>query len=262
VTINSYFDKVFCINLDRRTDRLQRVQAEAVRYGIQFERHVGAEPSRLTRKPLSTEERAALVPFGPTLAGCPLEARPYGTMGTTLSHRMLLRKVAEGPWPRVLVLEDDFHVITPKDKPGWFGNGLPDDFQARFDLLASHVPGDWDVLYLGGGYGNPPLGRVDDYCLRVDLMLTTSSYGITRKYAEEWSNRTDEQERLHKEYDGTRYSAHIGLIDHMVSRWAREANHYAVQPRLMIQAADYSDATQRQESYVGSMTDEQHERLV
>lgn len=261
MTLNTYFDAVFCINLDRRTDRLARSLAEAVRYGIQFERQPGVEPSRATRKPLSNEERAALAPFGPKLEGY-TGKRPYGSFGTTLAHRVLLRKVAEGSWPRVLVLEDDFHVITPEDKPSWFGGELSDDFQTRFDQLVAHVPADWDVLYLGGGYGSPPLARVSAHCLRVDRMLTTSSYGITRDYARVWSDKIDEGETRTKGWTGERYSANMGTIDMLLSAWAREFRHYIVQPRLMIQAADYSDATEREESYIGSMTDEQHEGLV
>lgn len=262
MSINSYFDVVFCINLDRRVDRLARASAEAIRYGITFTRWPGVEVAT-NRKPLTPEHQAELATFGPTLEGCPADLRPYGTMGTTLAHRQLLRHVAEGPWARVLVLEDDFQVITPEMKPRWFGlTLLPDDFQDRFDYLAGCAPSDWDVLYLGGGYGRAPLARINVHCLRVDLMHTTSSYGITREYAKLWTGWMDERERNHKTYDGTPYSAHIGLIDHLISERAEEYNHYAVQPRLIVQAADYSDATQRSESYAGSMTDENHEGQV
>lgn len=262
MTINSYFDKVFVINLDRRTDRLAQAQAEAAKYGIEFERHPGVEVEYDTGRVYTPEEVAARVAqYGLKLDGIP--QKPWGQFGTTQAHRMLIRKIVDGPWKRALILEDDFYVLVSSDKPEWFNAGpAPHPFQERFDYLVKHVPDDWDILYLGGGYGGKPLARINAHCVRADLMLTTSSYGITKSYATLWSDRVDSAETASGNWNGVRYMSYPGAIDCLLSTWAKEFKHYVIQPRMIIQRPDYSDATQRQESYLFSMTDGNHEAMV
>jgi len=262
MSINSYFDKVFCINLSRRTDRWAQAQAEAAKHGIEIERHPGVEIDPVTYKPFTPEESAKqAATYGPKLIG--LAKRPHGQMGTTVAHRMLLRKIADGPWKRALVLEDDFCVLTQADKPEWFNSSpVPHPCQERFDYLMKHVPDDWDVLYLGGGYGSPPIGRVSAHCVHVFRMMTTSSYGITKKHAQVWSDMIDEQESRVGGWNGVRFTTYIGPIDILLSEPAPKFKYYAVQPRLMVQRNDYSDATQLEASYAPSMTDGEHEKMV
>ena len=81
MTINEYFDKVICINLDRRRDRWEHVQQECEKWKIQVER---------------------------------FDAHDVGTLGNhgcTASHRGVLELISHHKWPRTLILEDDFVVI-------------------------------------------------------------------------------------------------------------------------------------------------------
>lgn len=263
MSINSFFEKVYCINLDRRTDRLAVAQAEAAKCGITFERHPGVEVEYPSGKPIPPEVTAERVAkYGVKLTGFPGE-KPFGQMGTTLAHRKLMRKIADGPASRGLILEDDFLVLTAVEKPSWFGvdvGPVPAECQARFDYLIQYVPADWDLIYLGGGYGSKPLGRVNRYCIHVDTMMTTSSYGVTKKYAQVWSDIMDEAE---DKMNATRYGAYMGPIDSLFNGFPlRGYRHYAIQPRMIVQRLDYSDANQRDECYIGSQTDDNHERMV
>jgi len=244
MSLESFFDKIFVINLDRRTDRWQACLEEFACYKItKFERFRGY--------PHPTN----------------------GHQGCTRSHRELLRKLAVGPWERVLVLEDDFHVLTLKDlQDGGFIPesdvmktflSAPGGLHRRFDYMVQFVPADWDVLYLGGGYGGPPITRVHRHVVRCGAMMTTSSYGITKQFAQIWTEGVDAMVRQQAEAAGTDLlESHPGPIDLTFSRFAAERQFYVFQPRLMIQRPSFSDLTERDEHYLMSMTDPNHEQMV
>lgn len=81
--INEYFDKIFCINIARRTDRWQRVTEEAERFGITIERFEGYDLSKYK----------------------------MGNHGCTASHRHLMEYALYHDWKRILILEDDFNIL-------------------------------------------------------------------------------------------------------------------------------------------------------
>jgi len=76
--INDYFDKVYCINLDKRTDRWAQAQTEFKKLGIENDviRWTGVE-------------------------------HPNGNLGCTLSHLNLIKKCKEEGLNNVLIFEDD-----------------------------------------------------------------------------------------------------------------------------------------------------------
>jgi GR25 family glycosyltransferase involved in LPS biosynthesis len=75
--VNDYFDKVVVINLDRRTDRMEKLVPQLEALGITYERHSAVDALELD--------------ISPIVAG-------------TMSHVEVLKKYKE---KRVLVLEDD-----------------------------------------------------------------------------------------------------------------------------------------------------------
>jgi Glycosyltransferase involved in LPS biosynthesis len=89
--------KVLLINLDRATDRLERMRRVFGEAGIEFERVSGVDGSQLSGEEL---ERCQPQPvyFG-WLA--------KGELGCFLSHRLCWKRIAEGPHEHVAVFEDD-----------------------------------------------------------------------------------------------------------------------------------------------------------
>ena len=79
--VNEYFDKVVVINLDRRTDRMEKLVPQLERLGIEYERHSAVDGKELGIDPIS--------------AG-------------TMSHVQVLKKYKE---QKVLVLEDDAQFV-------------------------------------------------------------------------------------------------------------------------------------------------------
>jgi hypothetical protein len=239
--IPSYFDKIFVINLGRRQDRWTDCVDEFPACGI----------------PIEAVER---------IPG--YDHPTNGHQGCTRSHRELIRRIAEGHHDRVLVFEDDFCGITlgnlsehgfKAGNPVWethcrlmggYGNA-----SERFSAMTDYIPNDWDVLYLGAGYGEPPIARVNKRVIRCGFMQTTSSYGITRKHAQEWT-------RLVNEACGESLENHPGPIDNTFGTLSHDFNYYVLQPRLFFQRKSRSDITGETNSYMFNMTDTAHEQMV
>lgn len=79
--VNEYFDKVVVINLDRRTDRMEKLVPQLERLGIEYERHSAVDGKELG--------------INPIFAG-------------TMSHVQVLKKYQD---KKILVLEDDAQFI-------------------------------------------------------------------------------------------------------------------------------------------------------
>lgn len=144
--MNVHFDKVFVINLDRRTDRWVKAQEHLESLGItKAERFPGHD-------------------------GVVTDGRINGNAGCTASHRALMEIIAYHKWDWTLVLEDDFLPLY-------------NDVPTRYEKMIDQVPDNMDLLYLGGHYAEPPISRVSHNVIRCGRMMTTSSYVITHQYA-------------------------------------------------------------------------------
>lgn len=206
---NDYFSRIFCINLARRADRWSHVEEQCRRWGLQVERFEGYDQ---------------IVDD---------DGRVSGNCGCTASHRALLEVIAYHRWPRVLILEDDFEVCVP-------------DFNDRFTAMIGEVPEDWDMLYLGGSYGEPPQYRHSEHVVRINRMMTTSSYAVTDRTAR----------RLAPYVYGN------GPIDSLYGPFHRDARCYIFQPRLMVQCPGLSDLTHYHMDNGPSMLDPHHEDML
>jgi GR25 family glycosyltransferase involved in LPS biosynthesis len=108
----SILPKVLYINLDRRTDRRQHIEAELDRLGL-----------------MPIAERLPAIPH------------QFGILGCGRSHLAALRKARESGWERVLILEDDFQAEV---EPEAFWEALKGFMATRgndFDvvMLAHHI---------------------------------------------------------------------------------------------------------------------------
>jgi hypothetical protein len=120
MSFSDYFDKAYCINLDRRKDRWTTAQSEFKRIGI-------------TAKRVSAIDGNDFPPY----AGL----KP-GANGCRLSHLKILTMANQAGYEKIFIAEDDiiFH----------------EDFNNKFNEASKNIPDDWDMIYL---CANPHTGE-------------------------------------------------------------------------------------------------------
>ena len=236
MSLNHFVDKIFCINLDRRVDRWDLATGEFNKLDTKdYERFVAYDNS------------------------------DNGNVGCTKSHRKLLKDVASGPWEKVLILEDDFQALPYNwDKTyhlnNYHGQEVDIDVIKFYESLKNSldsIPNNFDIVYLGGHYGSRPLSRVNKNVVKVNTMLTTSSYIITKNSARRLSDEIDSCCDKDCPLD-----TYLGPIDSIYSSYAPKYNTYCIQPRLFVLRDGISNITQRYESYRHLMMEIKHERKV
>jgi glycosyl transferase family 25 len=102
--MSKYIDKIFYINLNKRTDRRLEIENELNNFGLSFERFEA------------------------------IETTGFGILGCGYSHLNVLKKAREYGYKNILILEDDFMFLVSKEE---FEKELTDFFNLYpdFDVL-------------------------------------------------------------------------------------------------------------------------------
>jgi GR25 family glycosyltransferase involved in LPS biosynthesis len=115
--LNTFFDKIYCINLDRRSDRWIECEKKFNGMGLVVERFSACD--------------GQLIDTG--------YGKVYnGELGGTISHTRVIKKAIDCGYDKILVLEDDIE----------FNN----DFLKKTECSLSELPQDWDILFFGGNH--------------------------------------------------------------------------------------------------------------
>ena len=144
--LNQLFPHQVCINLDRRAERWQRMQAEFARHGIDGVRRFSACD-------------------GSTLILPPNWKHTAGAYGCLLSHLQVVQAARELGHESVLIFEDDA-VFDP-------------GFTTKFASFVPEVPSDWDMLYFGALHKDEPI-KVSDHVYRITKANSTYAYALKR----------------------------------------------------------------------------------
>lgn len=140
--MNNFFDKVYLINLDRRTDRMNECEKEFKKYNIVYERISAFDGSKLEGN------------YTPLIRG---------EIGCRTSHLNIIKKAKEEGLNNILILEDDFEFC--------------DDFESKFKNYINQLPEDWQWIYFGGSHFEEPT-KVTNNIYRVNKTYTTHAYAI------------------------------------------------------------------------------------
>lgn len=146
------FTKVVCINLDRRPDRRQRVQAELARHGFESVERFAAIDGDAVEIPTHWKHTA-------------------GAYGCLLSHVQVVSAARDSGAPNVLIFEDDA-VLDP-------------EFENKFERFIKEVPDDWDMLYFGALHKDEPL-KISAHVGRITRANSTYAYALKRSIFDEF----------------------------------------------------------------------------
>ena len=153
MTLNNYFDKIICINLDRRPDRWAEMQIqfsknniEAMRFSAIDGNPMGWKSDNFEGKQISFE----------------------GAMGCIASHVAIYKMAKANNWKNVLIIEDDCDFI--------------DDLTIKFNNSIKTLHDDWDLLYFGGVHetrgGKFKPEKFNKYFVKAKRIITTTCYAV------------------------------------------------------------------------------------
>ncbi len=217
--INNYFDKIICINLNRRSDRWNQVQQQFRKAGIVAERFAAIDGNPMKWSHVRNKDK----PPGAK------DNKFRGVAGCMASHVNIWKMAKEKGWKNVLIVEDDCDFVH--------------ELQQRFTERIGQVPIDWDLLYLGGihetrgGVYIPE--KISPHIVRAKRMITTTCYAIKDTCYDLAIDTVLEQEPwFHTAVDG-----YLGAYVQS------KCNTYAFQPPLAWQRASFSDIVNDHRDY-------------
>jgi len=142
--LNQSFPHKVCINLDRRADRWQRMQAEFARHEIDSVHRFAALDGNALVLPATWQHSA-------------------GAYGCLLSHVRVVEEARRLGHDTVLIFEDDA-VFDP-------------EFKIKFASFSEELPSDWDLLYFGALHKDEP-SKVSEHVFRITKANSTYAYAI------------------------------------------------------------------------------------
>jgi GR25 family glycosyltransferase involved in LPS biosynthesis len=163
---------------------------------------------------------------------------PMGNVGCTISHIKCLELAKQNDWPFVFICEDDIHFTNPQ---------MFTDSLNKFINFNTH----WDVLVLGGN-NCPPFYPVNDFCIRVHNVQTTTGYIVRNNYYDTLiDNYKYGLQSLLREPE----KKNIFSIDIHWKILQKRDLWYLLIPLTIIQNYDYSDIEHRVTDYSKMMLD-------
>jgi GR25 family glycosyltransferase involved in LPS biosynthesis len=149
--ITEFFNKTFCINLERRSDRWDECLSEFDKYGItNVDRFIAVDGKNLDQSlsGFMTPSRTALV----------------------LTNIQIIEEAIKNGYETILILEDDVE-FDPQVV----------EMDSYFDLL----PDDWDMLYFGGNHnthvGSTPPNIINEKVCKLHNTYSTHCVAINKK---------------------------------------------------------------------------------
>jgi GR25 family glycosyltransferase involved in LPS biosynthesis len=150
--LNIFFDKIYCINLDKRRDRWAQASSEFKKYNLVVERISAIDGSKINMSDIKMNVFKSIA--------------MSGAVGCSLSHINVIKHAKEKGYSKILILEDD--VV------------FEENFIERFTNEIKHLPEDWDMFYLSGNnLRSACLTRVNNFFYKTTFTFTTHSYAIT-----------------------------------------------------------------------------------
>lgn len=205
---------LFYINLEHRIDRKQHLEQQIQKMNQVIEEEKWGEPI--------VPERFNAVHYP-----------EFGALGCSISHLQALKLAKERNYPYICIFEDDVICVDPK----LFLTQLR-TFEEQFDQP-------WDMLILSGN-NKKPYREVNDYCIRVLDLQTSTAYIVPNHYYDKLiQNMTESIEQL-EQHPLRRYAYSLDIY---WKRLQRSDQWFLLKPLTISQIEGYSDVEKKSVNY-------------
>jgi GR25 family glycosyltransferase involved in LPS biosynthesis len=223
-----FFDKIFYINLDSRTDRNKLMEEQFIKFNINAERFSAVN--------LTKEQNDDLVKRGCNFYDGPRPEYAPRIKSCTISHLNILLRAKMMGYRNVLILEDD----------ALFDDNILEELGKCVDELKNK---EWDMFYLGC---NPlEYYKETENLGRVLSATTTHAYAINKRMYEHILNNAE-------------FFKYYPCIDGYYSNLGKNQDNkiYLSLKNLIIQREDFSDIEGRSVDYTFLINDKYKYSLI
>jgi len=186
MSLNSYFESVFCIHL-KDSDRRPHIDQEFKKHQLDVMIVDAIDGRKLTDY---TEKKSSDDII-----------MKRGDIACTLSHLKVVNMAKAANLKNYFVFEDD--VV------------LCDDFNKRFNQEILEMPTDWDMIYFGGNH-EEPFTPITDHIAKISKTFTTHAIGIKETVYDALINIWGQYEKvdisissLHKQFNCYLFRPHL-----------------------------------------------------
>ena len=139
--IEKYFDKIYCINLDRREDRWKETSEELNKWGLSecVSRYSAIDGNTLSNDTVINN----------------------GELGILNTHIKIINEAKENNYKNILILEDDIEFTEEIE---------------NIDEYMSLIPSDWDMIYFGGNHNKHMGNNIN--LINDKIIKLNETYGI------------------------------------------------------------------------------------
>lgn len=224
--LNELFDAVFCINLDRRPDRLERFTDMAKNFEFTFTRWPAVDGLLLRH------------PNGQIMEE---NDRRNNELACKLSHLRLLKHAKEQKYGSIMIFEDDavinenlYPIISTLLRPSEdYDISNFDETKFKFMQYGIEIH-NWHMLYLGVNDINKTKEKITENIYRIHTGFTTHAYAVN---AIAYDILIDALE-------------YRGQADVLYADYVHPlCKSYCIHPNIVYQEDGFSDITNKEESY-------------
>lgn len=208
--INDYFDKIYCLNLERNSEKWKKTNTQFKELNINVDRFLGIDGNNITDDEFDEISNRKISEVDSSKLG--LIENKYA-LGCLMSHIEIIKEAKSAGYKRILIFEDD--VI------------LSDEFSERISQINKL---NWELLYLGASQFNWSGVKVNNGFYKCSNTLGTFAYAIN-------SNIYDDLLEL---FETKRKS-----IDNLLSEYQlKNKQSFVIYPNIVISDVSQSDIRQ------------------
>lgn len=208
--INSYFDKIYCLNLEKREDRWLKVNKEFTKNSINVTRFKAISEDMISDTEFNSLKNKYNVN---NLSN--IELSLYGLIENKKSlaclntHLKIIKDAKLNKYKRILIFEDDVLISN--------------DFKERISTIESL---DWEILYLGASQFNWNNIEVENNFYKSKSTLGTFAYCLSDSIYDELISLIGSRKRS---------------IDNLLTEIQLKTKSYTIYPNIVISDVSTSD---------------------